>query len=454
MKSLVVVGTGMRANEMFIDSLLENYTDRWQIIGLCDINPGRLEQTAGKVSKKNPQVKIYTEKEYDLMLQEQKPDLVLVTTTDCTHDNYICLALDTGIDVITEKPMTTDEIKCQKIVDTVNATGKSVRVTFNYRYSPPRSQVKEILMTGTIGRILSIEFQWLLDTSHGADYFRRWHRNKENSGGLLVHKATHHFDLINWWIADVPELVTSVGGRVFYLPEQAKRYGLEEHSDRCLTCSVSDKCHYFLDIKGLKHLRETYYENEKYDGYFRDKCVFSDQIDIEDSMNIAIQYKKGAFLSYNLNAFTPWEGYRVAFNGTKGRLEHTCQESSYIHGDGSIPGQLKPEDTTIKIFPHFKSPYEIEVRTGEGGHGGGDIPLLDDLFGQPDPDPLLRAASYTQGAYSILPGIAANKSIRSGKTIKVLDLVKGLGEPGYPENLSNDENLEFVANGKRMQHID
>ena len=50
-----------------------------------------------------------------------------------------------------------------------------------------------------------MHFEWALDTVHGADYFRRWHREKKNSGGLLVHKSSHHFDLVNWWLGDVPD---------------------------------------------------------------------------------------------------------------------------------------------------------------------------------------------------------------------------------------------------------
>ena len=63
------------------------------------------------------------------------------------------------------------------------------------RTSPPRTQVKDILMSGVIGDVLSVDFHWMLNTHHGADYFRRWHRNKKNSGGLMVHKASHHFDV-------------------------------------------------------------------------------------------------------------------------------------------------------------------------------------------------------------------------------------------------------------------
>lgn len=64
------------------------------------------------------------------------------------------------------------------------------------------TRIKELIHEGCVGDILSVHFEWMLDTEHGADYFRRWHRKKENSGGLLVHKATHHFDMVNWLIDD------------------------------------------------------------------------------------------------------------------------------------------------------------------------------------------------------------------------------------------------------------
>ena len=103
------------------------------------------------------------------------------------------------------------------------STGRRVRVTFNYRYSPPRTQIKDILMSGAIGDVLSVDFHWLLNTHHGADYFRRWHREKKNSGGLMVHKATHHFDLVNWWLGAMPVQVMATGKREFYTPTMARR---------------------------------------------------------------------------------------------------------------------------------------------------------------------------------------------------------------------------------------
>ena len=141
------------------------------------------------------------------MIRETRPDYVIVTTVDATHDDYIVRALDLGCDVITEKPMTTTADKTQRILDAVKRSGRHVRVTFNYRYAPPRTQVKDLLMRGEIGDVLSVDFTWLLNTVHGADYFRRWHSNKARSGGLMIHKATHHFDLVNWWLGAQPERV-------------------------------------------------------------------------------------------------------------------------------------------------------------------------------------------------------------------------------------------------------
>ena len=130
-------------------------------------------------------------------------------------------AMELGCDVISEKPLTIDAASCQRILDTQRKTGMRCRVAFNYRYSSPRTQVKELLASGVIGEVHSVDFHWLLDTRHGADYFRRWHRNKANSGGLLVHKATHHFDLVNWWLDSVPEHVFASGHRRYYTGEQA-----------------------------------------------------------------------------------------------------------------------------------------------------------------------------------------------------------------------------------------
>lgn len=428
----VIVGTGHRS-QMFMDAVYKKYNENSEIVGLCDTNFGRLQyyQSYGKnITGKS--VPIYDAAQFDAMINDTKPEIVIVTTVDGTHHQYIIRAMELGCNVITEKPMTTDEFKCQQIIDAQKKFGKKIIVSFNYRYSPPRTQIKEILMSGIIGNILSVDFHWMLNTQHGADYFRRWHSQKKYSGGLMVHKATHHFDLVNWWLSAIPVTVFAKGKREFYTPEMAKRFGLRSYHERCYTCPEKSRCAFELDFEKNKRLKTLYLDNEKYDGYFRDRCVFRPEIDIEDTMNVIVKYNTNATMSYSLNAFNSWEGYYVIFNGSNGRLEHKVEEKVYVAGDDNIQGALKEGGTSIRVFPLRGVPYEVEVWQGEGGHGGGDEIMLDDLFSEnPKSDKYLRIADQRAGAYSILTGVAANNSISSGLKIKVNDLVSGIGMPDY-----------------------
>jgi predicted dehydrogenase len=423
-KRYAQVGVGSRS-EMYTRAIAETYRDIAEIVAICDPNQGRMDLKNRQLQEMgHPVVATYAPDDFEKMISETHPDTVIVTSVDVTHSDYIVRAMELGCDVITEKPMTTDSDRCGKVLRAVADTGRQCQVTFNYRYSPPRSQVREMIRDGVIGEILSVDFCWVLNTSHGADYFRRWHRNRANSGSLLVHKATHHFDLVNWWLDDVPEEVFCHASRRFYTPQTGDELGLQSRSERCLDCPVKESCKFHLDLSANEGLRTLYLDNESEDGYFRDRCVFSDQIDIWDTMSASVQYRRGALLNYMLHAYSPWEGYRIAFNGSKGRLEHAACENTYISGDGNVPGELTKGNTSITLIPAFAKPQTIEPRTGKGGHGGGDPVLLADVFDPNAPaDPLGRKADQRDGAYSILVGIAAYHSIDEGRPIRIPDLL-------------------------------
>ena len=425
-----VVGLGGRSR-IYLEALGKTYSATSRLVALCDSNEGRLKLAADLPFVSVHAPGLYSNNDFERMVAETRPDTVIVICQDSSHDTYICRAMELGCDVITEKPMTVDAERAQRILDTQKRTGRKVRVTFNYRYSPTRTQVKDLLMAGAIGDILSVDFQWMLDTYHGADYFRRWHRNKRNSGGLLVHKSTHHFDLVSWWLSAMPKEVVATGHRRFATPETAQRLGLRKPGPRCTGCAEAKACPFYLDLAANEELNALYRMQESYDGYHRDQCLFSPEIDIDDSMQALVNYDNGVTMNYSLNTFCSWEGYVVQFNGTLGRLEHKCEETVYINGDGTVPGALKKEGTHIRIYPTRQPAYELPVWTGEGGHGGGDNLMLRDLFA-PEEDKYLRAADHRSGAASILCGIAANQSIAEGGWVKINDLIHGLDRPDYP----------------------
>lgn len=426
----VLVGCGSRAR-MYQDAIWGPHRADAELVGICDTNAGRLAlvgRRAVQAGARPP--RSFAAADFGRMIAELKPDGLIVTTPDVSHVDYIVRGLDAGLDVITEKPMTTDAARTQAIIDACKRNGRHVRVNFNYRYAPYRSQVKRLLMSGAIGDILSVDFHWLLNTVHGADYFRRWHSQKPISGGLMVHKATHHFDLVNWWLSDTPVSVDATGKREFYTPAMAKRMGLSGPHDRCLTCPEKAKCSFHLDLAADPGLKALFLDNEALDGYHRDRCVWRPDISIEDTMNVIVGYGGGTTLSYSLNAFNAWEGYHVAFNGTKGRLEHGVVESG---GTAGASERETRDVVTTRIIPMRGTPQIITPDEGAGGHGGGDAVMLADIF---DPrqaaDPLMRAADERAGAASCLVGIAANRCFQTKQSVRIADLVTGLDRPDQP----------------------
>jgi len=424
-KRYALVGTGGRA-EFFWGSLVRDYRDTSELVAFCDINQIRMNYSNKLLQEKydHPPVPTYTADRFDDMIREQKPDYVIVTSIDRTHHTYIIRAMELGCDVISEKPMTVDEEKCQEILDAVKRTGRKLRVTFNYRYAPHNSKIRELIRDGVIGEVYSVHFEWLLNTQHGADYFRRWHRDKRNSGGLLVHKSTHHFDLVNFWLGTQPKKVFALGGLRFYGRENAERRGETKFYQRAHGSENAKNDPFALHLEENPHLKGMYLDAESEDGYQRDQSVFGDGISIEDTMGVLVEYKNKAIMTYSLNAYLPWEGFNVVFNGSKGRIEVKVVEQSYINsgGDKALEGAVVGK--TINVFPMFGEPYTVPIEEGVGGHGGGDPILLNDLFGTPIDDPLNRAASHIDGAMSILTGIAGNISLRSGQPVNVDDLVK------------------------------
>ena len=307
----------------------ERYSDVVQFVGLCDINPKRVESSKALMGVDCP-----TFTNFDEMLDKAKPDVVMVTTRDSFHSQYIVRALDRGFDVMTEKPMVIDEKQCQAVLDAEKRNNKKIIVTFNYRYAPKHRTVKEILMSGEIGRVLSVDFAWYLDVYHGADYFRRWHAYKNGGGSLWVHKATHHFDLVNWWLGADPVEVVANG--------QLQVYGKNGtiRAANCRVCPHKKECRFYYDIDTNPTRMKLYADCGGRRRLLPRRCVFRNDIDIYDSMQAIVKYSNGATMAYSLNAHMPFEGYRVAFNGELGRLE----VRDYERQPWEVPGRRRNRD--------------------------------------------------------------------------------------------------------------
>ena len=349
-KRVAMVGTGVRGINMWGRSVARDYGDVVNFVGLCDINPGRLAYGREYIGVDCP-----TFTDFDEMMRATSPEILLVMTMDSTHDQFIVGGMEHGADIVTEKPFTTDAVKLQSILDAQNRTGRGITVTHNYRYAPHRERIKQLLMENRIGDVTSVDFHWYLDIYHGAAYFRRWHGKERFSGTLFVHKACHHFDLLNWWIDSEPSVVFANGELEHYGHNNAFR------STHCRECPHQQECDFHWDITQDDALMRLYVDHEQHDGYLRDGCVWSNDIDIFDKMSAQIRYMNGVHVTYSCTTYSPYEGYRIAFNGTKGRLEAWIKERQ--------PWEAESYDE-LRVTDNFGETELIRIPHRGGGHGG------------------------------------------------------------------------------------
>lgn len=430
-KRCAIVGIGNRAHS-WVMGIVEQHPEAAELVGLCDLVPERghdINAAYGTTAA------VYAD--YDRMLAELQPDLVIVVSPEHHHREHIVKALEAGCRVATEKPLCTTLADAQAILEAEQRHGRKVFMAFNYRHIPVCAKIRELVKTGAIGRPVSMDLTWYLDyRGHGSSYFRRWHRLLRQSGGLLITKASHHFDLANWWMDDLPEQVFAFGQRRFFGAGNNPYQG-----ERCSTCPHARQCQWYTDVcvadRRQELSRELGYRVGHVRDYVRDYCPFGADVDICDTMGVSVRYRAGGLLNYSLNAAVPYEGWNLAINGSKGRLESGItdnkpspgwqQRHQIVGPDGKV---LKgkgyritdwPANYRVHVMPHAGDDYLVEVPNIAEGHGGGDFKIfaaaLADLY--PAEDTLDLFASAIHGAYSTAIGAAANLAIASGQPVPI-----------------------------------
>ena len=402
---IVMVGTGSRGIRSWGIDLVGPYEQYVEMVGLCDINQKRVEVAKEMIGIN---AKTYHSDDFEKMIREQKPDVVIVTTTDCYHVDYIVKALELGCNVVSEKPIATETDQCQRILDAEKKTGQKVYVGFNMRFMNETMEMKRILSSGELGDIISIEYQEYLDTQHGASYFRRWHGKNKYSGSLFVHKSSHHFDLINWLLDADPVQVQAMGKSSFYGSNNPFR------GKNCRNCEFSSKCDFYWDMRKDSNSMKLYAECEDIDHYYRDGCVWDDKIDGYDTGTVQVSYDNDTQLTYTLNAFLPYEGQYLSFSGTKGRLDVRLHARQPWEVDAPFQFRLTKDRQTTRAWNLFPA---------TGGHGGADERVKDMFFKPDQPDPIGQKAGSRAGVLSSMVGIAARKSIEDGGTVNIFDMI-------------------------------
>lgn len=148
-------------------------------------------------------------------------DWVMVFSPNCYHREHIEAAFNAGKNVFSEKPLATTIEDCQAIFDAHKKSGLLFATGFVLRYSPIYRKVKEVLDSGVIGKILSIDANENITPAHGSYIMKNWRRHTKYAGPHILEKCCHDLDLINWFAGSIPSKVASFGDLNFFKPENA-----------------------------------------------------------------------------------------------------------------------------------------------------------------------------------------------------------------------------------------
>jgi predicted dehydrogenase len=405
LRTFMIVGTGNRG--MFFaksllgwpDKGLPEFPQRAQLVALADRNLARAQASKNELLRRPLPNELPLFRDLAEAVQQTRPDWAVVTVPDCAHADVCCRLLDLGVNVLVEKPLATSVQECRQIVDKAKAVGREVRVAHNYRHMRWVLRAEALVRAGRIGRVLSVEAAEILGNDHGADYFHRWHADFRNSGGMLIQKACHHFDLINWILRDKPVSVSAMGSRTLYVGRPDL-----DHASRCDDCQRKKSCVYAkdLDVWGGLH-RRMYRDSEHEDGYIRDRCVFDDTHTIYDNYHVNLQFAKGVIGTYTLTNFGPREYVFANFTGTEG-----CIEAGH--------DRLTEKEHVRLILNNGKvEEFITDDEGGMDGHGGADLRMVAAFLGFRDKDVNPESLSTAEEATQAVMGAdLGNRSLARG----------------------------------------
>jgi predicted dehydrogenase len=302
-------------------------------------------------------------------------DAVLVLTPDHRHAEIAVQTLRAGIPTFCEKPLDVTVEAADSVLGAAFETGTRLYVGHNMRHMPVVVQMRELIQAGTIGEVKAIWCRHFV--GNGGDYyFKDWHAERANTTSLLLQKGAHDIDVIHWLAGGYTKKVSAIGDLAVYGDVASRR----DNSDR----RMGD----WFSLDNWPPAEQT---------------DLNPVIDVEDISMMQMVLDNGALASYQQCHFTPdyWRNYMVI--GTKGRMEN--------FGDG--PGD------SIKVWTSrsqngFVTPdLDIEIRDGDGGHGGAD-PLLIAEFLRFARDGGVTETSPIAAREAVAAGVVAAQSLRSG----------------------------------------
>ena len=383
-KKIIIAGGGSRGL-YFVDMLVNNLG--WEVAAIADNYIEGYEAIKYRLNEFGvPNVPIYGTLDEALeKTPREVADIVFIMTPEWTHLELFKKAISSGCHVFLEKPIATTPEDCKQIYEISKKTDRIVQVGFVLRYSSFYQNIKKIIDSGKLGKIITIQMNERLALQHGASFKRLWHRLNKYTGGFMNEKCCHDIDLMCWLMEKqaYPVELSSYAGIGFSCDKDTP--------DLCADCKL-DNCPWrFKGIDSLKLVNGKSYTDSTSAGI--GKCVFHSDSDVYDHQTINI-----LFSDNSQGVFTV-----ISMSGKVGR-------DITIHGtDGYLEGSL--EDGLLKVRNYWSGETENIGLGHLGAHGGADDFIVSEFL-QCIKHGKKPISTVEDGMKASLIAFAADKSVK------------------------------------------
>lgn len=391
-----------------------------RIVAVVEPDADRRERAAQRFGI--PAARCFTSAE-DFFREGKLCEAVIIASLDRDHYGEAMEALDVGYDLLLEKPISPNPSECLAIQEKAQTLGRKITVCHVLRYTNFFSRIKEIVDSGTLGRLVSIDHSENIGNFHMAHSFVRgnW-RNSEQSSPIIMQKSCHDCDLLVWFAGSAARAVSSFGSLTYFKKENAP----EGAGERCLECGAAQQCRYdarkaYLPVAGQwpaevvcpTNSPEELLEALKTSPYGR--CVYRCDNDVCDHQVTVVEFENGVTATFHLSAFTNRNHRRI----------HLMCENGEIYGDDK-DNILEISRFASNQADEYDRKQIIPAKVGSG-HGGGDSGLVDDFLRLAEGgDGEESRSSIGLSVESHLIAYAAERSRVEGRTIEMQELRKML----------------------------
>jgi predicted dehydrogenase len=419
---VAVIGAGSRGRHAYGNYVLNNQ-DKIRYAAVIEPDVNKREALA---AEHNINSEMCFEDEDEFFKFGKVCDAIIVAHQDKQHYKTTVKALNLGYDVLLEKPMTPDAFECIDLEECAKRNGVNLMVCHVLRYTEFFEKIKELVDEKIIGDLIGFDHKENIGHYHMAHSFVRgnW-RNSEETSPLILAKTCHDMDIITWLVNDECTSVYSSGDLNYFKKENAPK----ESAKKCLECKLNEKCIFSAKRIYLDNCRNVWpvntlcanptYETVKevLDKTNYGTCVWKvEDNDVCDNQVAVMEFKNGVRGTFTVTAFTHNQFRETMLFGTKGSIYANTRDNEIIVRKHGIDEYSESNITIIK-------PKRIV-----GGHGGGDVGLMEDFINVVNGSGKEVRTSVEQSIQSHLMSYACEKSRLEKRRIEMEAFKKEIKE--------------------------